>query len=52
MLSNPEEEELQNRLIYSLESEATIVLLTIYSKSYQEDIAVNEIQAIVDEFYD
>ncbi|MDJ0902743.1 MAG: type II toxin-antitoxin system mRNA interferase toxin, RelE/StbE family [Xenococcus sp. MO_188.B8] len=40
------------RLIYLLESETTILLLTIYSKSDQEDITVNEIQAIVDEFYD
>ena len=40
------------RLIYLLESETTILLLTIYSKSDQEDITVNEVQAIVDEFYD
>lgn len=39
------------RLIYLLESETSILLLTIYSKSEQEDITVNEIQSIVNEFY-
>jgi mRNA-degrading endonuclease RelE of RelBE toxin-antitoxin system len=39
------------RIIYLVESETSILLLTIYSKSEQEDIRVNEIQSIVDEFY-
>lgn len=29
------------RLIYLLESETSILLLTIYSKSQQEDITIN-----------
>ncbi len=39
------------RLIYLVESETSILLLTIYSKSEQTDIGVDEIQAIVDDFY-
>lgn len=38
------------RLIYLLESETSILLLTIYSKSEQEDITINQINAILDEF--
>jgi mRNA-degrading endonuclease RelE of RelBE toxin-antitoxin system len=34
------------RLIYLLESEISILLLTIYSKSEQPDITVNEINSI------
>lgn len=40
------------RIIYLLESAASILLLTIYSKSEREDIQVDEIKSIVDEFYD
>jgi mRNA-degrading endonuclease RelE of RelBE toxin-antitoxin system len=40
------------RIIYLLESERSILLLTIYSKSEQEDITVNQIQSILDDFYD
>ncbi len=39
------------RLIYLLESETSILLLTIYSKSEQEDITANEIKSIVNDFY-
>jgi mRNA-degrading endonuclease RelE of RelBE toxin-antitoxin system len=39
------------RLIYLVESETSILLLTIYSKSEQEDITVNEIIPIIGEFY-
>ncbi|MBF2058156.1 MAG: type II toxin-antitoxin system RelE/ParE family toxin [Cyanobacterium sp. T60_A2020_053] len=38
------------RLIYFWESETSILLLTIYSKSQQEDISINQINAILDEF--
>ncbi|MBW4622492.1 MAG: type II toxin-antitoxin system RelE/ParE family toxin [Cyanosarcina radialis HA8281-LM2] len=38
------------RLIYSVESETSILLLTIYSKLEREDITVNEIESIIDEF--
>jgi mRNA-degrading endonuclease RelE of RelBE toxin-antitoxin system len=38
------------RLIYQVESPTSILLLTIYSKSDQEDIAVNEILDIVANF--
>ncbi len=38
------------RLIYLLESETSILLLTIYSKSQQEDITINQIKAILAEF--
>ncbi|MGB3190202.1 MAG: type II toxin-antitoxin system RelE/ParE family toxin [Limnoraphis sp.] len=39
------------RIIYLLESETSILLLTIYSKSDQADIAVDEIQVILNDFY-
>ncbi|MFM7406095.1 MAG: type II toxin-antitoxin system RelE family toxin [Cuspidothrix sp.] len=39
------------RLIYLLESETSILLLTIYSKSEQEDITVNEITSILNECF-
>jgi mRNA-degrading endonuclease RelE of RelBE toxin-antitoxin system len=39
------------RLIYLLESETNVVLLTIYSKSEREDITTNEINSILAEFY-
>jgi mRNA-degrading endonuclease RelE of RelBE toxin-antitoxin system len=39
------------RLIYLLESETSILLLTIYSKSEQEDITVNEISFILNECF-
>ncbi len=38
-------------LIYSVESPTSVLLLTIYSKSEQEDITVNQINSILDEFY-
>ena len=40
------------RLIYLLESEISILLLTIYSKSEQEDITVNEINSILNECFE
>ena len=40
-----------DRLIYLLESETSILLLTIYSKSEREDITVDEIETILDSFY-
>jgi mRNA-degrading endonuclease RelE of RelBE toxin-antitoxin system len=39
------------RVIYLLESETSILLLTIYSKSEQEDITDYEIDSILEEFY-
>ncbi len=39
------------RLIYLVESETNVILLTIYSKSEREDIKVDEINAILAEFY-
>ena len=39
------------RLIYLVESENSILLLTIYSKSEREDITVNEVQSILNIFY-
>ena len=39
------------RLIYLVESETNVLLLTIYSKTEQEDISVNEIKQILAEFY-
>ncbi len=39
------------RLIYQVESPTSILLLTIYCKSDQEDIAANEILDIVTDFY-
>ncbi|WP_353932212.1 type II toxin-antitoxin system RelE/ParE family toxin [Okeanomitos corallinicola TIOX110] len=40
------------RLIYLLESEKSILLLTIYSKSEQLDITVNEINSILNECFE
>lgn len=37
------------RLIYQVESPANVVLLTIYSKSDQEDLSANEIRDILAE---
>jgi mRNA-degrading endonuclease RelE of RelBE toxin-antitoxin system len=39
------------RIIYLLESLTSILLLTIYSKSEQEDITDAQIQSILDNFY-
>jgi mRNA-degrading endonuclease RelE of RelBE toxin-antitoxin system len=39
------------RLIYLRESETSILLLTIYSKSEREDITKNEIEAILSECF-
>lgn len=38
------------RLIYLLESENSILLLTIYSKAEQEDIAASDINSILGEY--
>jgi mRNA-degrading endonuclease RelE of RelBE toxin-antitoxin system len=38
------------RLIYYVKTSISIILVTIYSKSEQEDIAVEEIQQILTEF--
>jgi len=38
------------RLIYQVESPTSVLLLTIYSKSDQEDISPNEIRSILVEF--
>ena len=38
------------RLIYQVESPTSVLLLTIYSKSDQEDISPNEIRSILAEF--
>ncbi|NJK74715.1 MAG: type II toxin-antitoxin system RelE/ParE family toxin [Oscillatoriales cyanobacterium RU_3_3] len=35
------------RLIYQIESQASVLLLTIYSKSEREDITPNEIRSIL-----
>ncbi len=41
------------RLIYYLfQSETSILLLTIYSKSEQADITINQINAILNEYFD
>lgn len=40
------------RLIYLLESKTSILLLTIYSKSEQEDITINEINSILNECFE
>lgn len=40
------------RLIYFLQTKASIILLTIYSKSETEDISVKEINSILSEFFD
>lgn len=37
------------RLIYQVESENSVLLLTIYSKSDREDISPNEIRSILAE---
>ena len=39
------------RLIYLVESESNVLLLTIYSKSEREDITIDEINSILAEFY-
>ncbi len=39
------------RLIYQVESETSVLLLTIYSKTEREDISQNEIRSILAEFY-
>jgi mRNA-degrading endonuclease RelE of RelBE toxin-antitoxin system len=39
------------RLIYQIESETSVLLLTIYSKSDRSDISANEIYEIHGEFY-
>lgn len=39
------------RLIYQVESETRVLLLTIYSKTEREDISPNEIRSILAEFY-
>ncbi|PSF32244.1 addiction module antitoxin [Aphanothece hegewaldii CCALA 016] len=39
------------RLIYQVESETSVLLLTIYSKSEKEDINVSEILNILNNFY-
>ncbi|MBP5974597.1 type II toxin-antitoxin system RelE/ParE family toxin [Brasilonema sp. CT11] len=38
------------RLIYQLESPTSVILLLIYSKLDQADVAADEIQAVVEEF--
>jgi mRNA-degrading endonuclease RelE of RelBE toxin-antitoxin system len=38
------------RIIYAPLTDATIILVTLYSKSEQQDINVQEIQAILNEF--
>ncbi|WP_293126657.1 type II toxin-antitoxin system RelE/ParE family toxin [Microcoleus sp. bin38.metabat.b11b12b14.051] len=38
------------RLIYQVESPTSVLLLTIYAKSDQEDISPNEIRSILAEF--
>ena len=39
------------RLIYQVESSTSVLLLSIYSKSDQQDIALSEIRSILAEFY-
>ncbi len=39
------------RLIYLVESPTSILLLTIYSKCDRQDISLDEIRGILDEFY-
>jgi mRNA-degrading endonuclease RelE of RelBE toxin-antitoxin system len=39
------------RLIYQVESETSVLLMRIYSKSDQSDISANEILGILGEFY-
>jgi mRNA-degrading endonuclease RelE of RelBE toxin-antitoxin system len=38
------------RIIYYLKTDTDIILLTIYSKSAQSDIAIKEIKRIIHEF--
>jgi mRNA-degrading endonuclease RelE of RelBE toxin-antitoxin system len=38
------------RIIYRVESPASVLLLTIYSKSDRTDISINEIRSIIAEF--
>ena len=40
------------RLIYQVESPTSVLLLTIYSKSDQEDMTADEIREILGEFYE
>ncbi len=40
------------RLIYQLQSPTQILLLLIYAKSDKADVAVAEIKAVIEEFYD
>lgn len=40
------------RLIYQVESPTSVLLLTIYSKSDREDISIQEIRNILNEFYE
>lgn len=40
------------RIIYLWESETSILLLTIYSKSEKEDISVSDINAILNECFE
>lgn len=39
------------RLIYQVETAVSVLLLTIYSKSNQEDIDAKEVLELLDEFY-
>ncbi|MBW4487217.1 MAG: type II toxin-antitoxin system RelE/ParE family toxin [Trichocoleus desertorum ATA4-8-CV12] len=39
------------RLIYQVESSASVLLLTIYSKSDRDDISADEVRGILNEFY-
>ncbi len=39
------------RLVYQVESQTSVLLLTIYSKSNREDISIKEIRIILNEFY-
>ena len=41
-----------DRIIYLLESETSILLLTIYSKSEQEDMTTEQIQTILEELHE
>lgn len=40
------------RILYLLESETSILLLTIYSKSEQEDMTTEQIQTILEDLYE
>jgi mRNA-degrading endonuclease RelE of RelBE toxin-antitoxin system len=39
------------RLIYQVESQTSVLLLTVYSKSDHEDISIKEIGSILGEYY-